>query len=800
MKIVKFSLGIIVAIVILAFLFLYVTLRSTLPEISAEITTDRVKAEITIIRDIYGVPHIFAENEHDAFFAVGYCQAQDRLWQMDIMRRAAYGRLSEVFGQSTIEDDRFLRTIFAPKSAQEYYRALPKQIQAMGQAYADGVNFYLENNDDRPPFEFLLLGYRMKTWMPEDTIAMNMIMAYSLNCSLDAEILRARLAANLDEEMLKEVFDFYPIDAGYIYPKFAHHPGLFENTLFTRANNLAGLLPGYHLMASNAWAVSGTRTVSGKPILADDSHMDLAIPNSYYQVHISTPEFTIHGGSIPGTPLVVEGHSEFFAWGLPTGAEDPSDFYVEKIRPGNPPQYLYEGVWQDMRVKKEAIMVKGSEPLEMEIWLTRHGPIVSDIADLNVPSAQDEAVSLRWNMYDRMGGGEAFYQIMKARNWQDFAGAARKMACPGSTFVYADADGNIGMWAGMAIPIRKGFDGVHPLPGWQAKYEWQGYVSPEELPFTVNPESGYVAAANNRMVGRKYPYYIANYWSVPDRHQRIVEMIEQAEKTIDFNYMASMQMDMASLSARRIAPKIITALEKVALAPQYIAALDQVRSWDYIASSESVPASIFFFTIQKLLSVIYLDEMGLERFNDFIHYYYLAINAIYGVFEKGNFLWLDKVTTPHKETLDELIVQAFTSAVDDLQRKYSDDMLKWQWGWVKPLIFYHPIGKELGLPGRFLNDGTYHAGGSHTTVNAAGYPMDKDPLVNHGPAIRMIIDFSDQNNWGFIQPPGNSGNFMSGHYKDQTAKWLSGQYNPILLSRKAIEAQAEGTIVFRSGQ
>lgn len=796
MKILKITIGILVVVTILAVIFIYGMLRATLPEISGEIITDKVYSHVTVMRDIYGVPHIFAENEHDVFFTLGYCQAQDRLWQMDIMRRAAYGRLSEVFGKDTIEDDRFLRTIFAPKSASEYWEDVPPEMKPVVSAYTEGVNFYLENTRDKLPIEFLLLGYKMEPWKAEDTAAMNMIMAYALNCSMDIEILRAKMAKDISEAKLNEVFGYYPKDSGYIYPDFVFCPELFDKTLFSHVSNLAGLLPAYHLMASNSWAISGKKTASGRPILADDSHMALEIPNSYYQVHMCTPEFTVHGGSIPGTPLVVEGHTDFFAWGLPTASEDPSDFYVEKIRPENPHQYLYEGKWRDMKIKKEIIKVKGADPVEIEIWMTHHGPVISDVADLSIPSRQNEAVALCWTMYDK-GGSEAFYHIMKAKNWREFGKAARMMACPGSTFVYADADGNIAMWAGMVIPIRKGFDGMRPLPGWDEKYDWKGYVPPEELPYSVNPESGFVAAANNRIAGKNYPYYISSFWAVSDRFLRIVEMIEEGENKIDFEYMVKMQTDVTSLTARRILPSMIQALDKASLSPYYAGALEELRNWDYVATAESSPASIFYICFQNLLRLIYFDEMGQERFNTFIHYYYVAINSIYGIIGRGKSLWVDNITTPEVETLDDLYQKAFKESVDYLRGKYGEDIHSWQWGKIKPIIFYHPIGKEVGILGKFLNDGPYPIGGTHTTVSAAGYPMDGEMVVNHGPALRMIIDYSNPSNWVFIEPPGNSGNFMSRHYKDQTGKWLIGEYNPILLNRKTVEKNAKGTIVFK---
>lgn len=796
MKILKIIIGILVVVVILASIFVYGMLKATLPEISGEIITDKVEAHVAIIRDIYGVPHIFAQNEHDAFFALGYCQAQDRLWQMDIMRHAAYGHLSEIFGKDTIEDDRFLRTIFAPKSASEYYEEISPEMKAAVSAYTKGVNFYLENTKDKPPIEFLLLGYRMEPWKPEDTAAMNMIMAYALNCSMDIEILRARMAKDIPEAKLSEVFNYYPKDSGYIYPDFAFCPGLFDKTLFSHVSNLADFLPIHHLMASNSWAVSGKRTTSGKPILADDSHMDLGIPNSYYQVHMSTPEFRVHGGSIPGTPVVVEGHTDYLAWGLPTASEDPSDFYVERVRPENPHQYLYEGKWMDMKIKKDVIKVKGSDPVEIEIWMTHHGPVISDVADLSIPSGQNEVVTLCWTMYDKPGA-EAFYHIMKAKNWREFGEAARMMACPGSTFVYADKDGNIAMWAGMAIPIRDGFNGMRPLPGWDEKYDWKGYVAPEELPCSVNPESGYVAAANNRMVDGNYPYYISSFWAVPDRFLRIVEMIEEGENKIDFEYMVKMQTDVTSLTARRILPSMIQALDKAGLSAHYAEAKKELCDWDYVATAESIPASIFYLSFQNLLRLIYLDEMGQERFNTFIHYYYIAINSLYGIIERGKSLWVDNITTPEVETLDDLYQKAFKESVDYLVENHGNDIHGWRWGKVKPLIFYHPIGKEVGILGRFLNDGPYPIGGTHTTVNAAGYPMDKEMVVNHGAALRMIIDYSNPENWVFIGPPGNSGNFMSRHYKDQAGKWLKGEYNPILLNKKAVEKNAEGTFVFK---
>lgn len=798
MKVFKIVSVILLLLICIGAVLVYVILKSTVPDISGEILTDEVKAPVSIIRDEYGVPHIFGENEHDVFFAAGYAMAQDRLWQMDIMRRVAYGRLSEIFGESTLEDDRFLRTIFAPKSSLDFYNELPPGAKEMSDAFVSGINFYLESTDDRPPLEFLLLGYKPDPFNPEDVVAMNMVMAFALNRSMGVEILRARLSEIISDEKLEEVFGYYPAGSGMIFPDFKVEKSLFEDTLFSRISDLDGLLPTYHLPASNAWAVSGKLTKSGRAILADDSHLSLEIPNSYYQLELSCPEFTIHGGAISGTPLVVEGHTDFFGWGLPTGVADPSDFYIERLNPEDANQYLYDGKWRDMKVKKETIKVKGGDPIEIEIKMTHHGPVISDISDLSVPKKNDEVVTLCWTAHEKLGGADAFYGIMKAKNWKEFGRAARKMISPCLTFVYADADGNIGVWAGMGIPIRSSFSGMKPLPGWDSRYEWKGYVPEDELPFSLNPESGYVAASHNRMVGDDYPYYISSFWSVPDRFDRISEMIETGAGEIDFDYMANMQMDVTSLIARRIAPALLDTLDSKELSDIYVDAKEELKKWDYYADKDSIAASIFFIFYEKLLHEIYEDETGEKFFGKFIHDFAVSGNATYGIFERGGeSLWVDDINTEEVEDLDDLLVNAFTDAVDYLRDNYSTDKDNWRWGEVKPLIFYHPIGKELGIFGGFLNDGPYEIGGSHGTVNCAKYPMDGERIVNHGAVLRFIIDYSDSKNWVFIEPPGNSGNFMSPFYKDQSDKWLNGKYNPILLKKEEVNKHAVGAIVIK---
>ena len=714
------------------------------------------------------------------------------------MRRVAYGRLSEVFGESTVEDDRFLRTLFAPKSSLEFYNELPPAGKEILEAYVSGINFYLENTDDRLPMEFLLLGYQPEPFNPEDPIAMNMLMAFVLNRSMGTEILRARLSEIIPDEKLDEVFDNFPAVSEMVYPDFKVENGLFENTLFSLKSNLEGLLPNYHLPASNAWAVSGKLTKSGRPILADDSHLSLEIPNSYYQMQLTCPEFTVHGGAIPGTPLVVEGHTDFLAWGLPTAGEDPSDFYIEKLNLENPNQYLYDGEWRDMAIRKETILVKGSESIEIEIRMTHHGPVISNISDLSIPAGESEVVTLRWTAYEKLGGTEAFYAIMHAKNWEEFGDAVRKMSCPGVSFIYADADGNIGVWAGIEIPIRDGFSGMKPLPGWDSRYEWKGYVPEDELPFAVNPASGYVVAAHTRMVGDDYPYYVSDFLSVPDRFDRIVEMIKEGEGEIDFEYMANMQMDVTSLTARRIAPVLLDALDSQELPDAYADAKEELEKWDYSADEGSIAASIFFISYENLLREIYEDELGEEFYDKFIHDFAVSGNATYGIIEReGRSLWVDNVTTEEVETLDDLLISAFIDAVDYLRDEYSKNMDNWRWGSVKTLIFFHPIGKELGIFGGILNDGPYEIGGSHGTVNCARYPMEKERIVNHGVALRFIIDYSDSNNWMFIEPPGNSGNFMSPFYRNQSENWLTGGYNPILLEEEEIQKHAVGTITIR---
>ena len=798
MQAVKIIFGVVLVVIVAGAIAVYALLRSSLPQVSGEIATDQVKGVLTIIRDQAGVPHIFADSEHDLFFGMGYCHAQDRLWQVDMLRRAALGRLSEVLGKDALKDDILLRTIFSPKSPEEFYHELAPEMKEVIEAYVAGVNYYIANTRDSLPFEFQLLRYKMEPLKPEDVPAINMVMAYVMNRSMGIELLRARLAEKTPEAKLGEIFGVYPKDSGSMFPEYAEMNtgrGVFEKTLFAHSGVLDALFQAGHLPASNCWAVSGKRTPDGKAILAYDTHMSLEIPNSDYLVHLSCPAFTAFGGSISGVPLIIEGHTDVTSWGVPTSYEDPSDFYVERINPEHPRQYLYDGKWRDMRVKKETIKVKGGLPKEIEILLTHHGPVVSDLDDLKLPKKADEVVSLRWTAHDKLGG-EAFYYAMKAKNWKEFEAAVKIQSVPGNTFVYADKMGNIAVRPAFEIPVRIGFDGLKPLPGWDPKYEWKGYVPKDQFPVRVNPASGYVAAANNMMVGKKYPYYISSYWACPDRFQRITELLETGGNKIDYAYMKKMQKDVHSLTARRMLPGLLKALEGEGVHARYGEATDELKRWDYEATKESVAATIFFVTFEKLLAEIFADEMGPVLYKDFVGDYPAAINALYRIIDGEASSWVDNVNTPKAETLADLFVTAFEKAMAELETKHGKNIKAWQWGKVKPVVFYHPIGKELGKLGGLLNDGPYPIGGAHTTVNAAAWRIGKGMVVNHGPSLRYIIDYAHPETWGYIMPPGNSGNFMSSHYTDQTQKWLEGELNPTILSREQVEAQAEGKIVF----
>ncbi|MGD8521167.1 MAG: penicillin acylase family protein [Desulfobacterales bacterium] len=785
MRVIKWILGVLLVLMIVIVGGVYTYLRSTLPDYDGEITVPGLKAPVEIIRDSYGMPHIYAQADKDAYFAVGFCMAQDRLFHIDMARRLIKGRLAEIIGKDLVSVDRFFRTITAGKSFEDIAAEYPPQTLAAVKAYAAGVNYFLEHRKGPLPIEFTILGYEPDPWQPSDSVAVHYFMAWDLNSALSIELLHDAVIDKVGPEMAEDIFSAYPED----YPTII--PAELAALDFLQAHALAREVFGTEGGgASNSWVVAGKKSTTGMPILANDPHLGHGAPGIWYEAHLVTPSMNVSGSILPGVPLVVIGANEHTAWGMTNVMADDADFYIEKINPANSDQYEFMGRWEDMKIKEEIIKVKGGDDVKFNVRLTRHGPIIDDVKKFEGPKGT--AVSMRWTAYEMLTV-IPFYYLNTAKSIDDIERAVEHFKCPGQNWVYADDQGNIGHWAAVGLPIRDGFNGAVPVPGWDGKHEWQGYVPTREQPHLRNPARGWIATANNKLVGDDYPYPISHYYTMPDRFVRIQEMLTAKQK-LDTQDFVRMQTDFYVVLAKEWVPIMLKALSAKVQSETEKEALATLKGWDFVAGSEDIAPAVFHATVNEMVKNVFKKRLGDDLYEQYIKNKDLTFNAFRNLIAQGESPWFDDPDTARVEGLNDIIAKSFSEAIAYLNEKMGSKVDDWQWGKLHTLTLYHRFGKTSPLMGFFMNIGPFPMGGSIATVNPQPYKLASPWEGYHGASLRYIIDFADRKNSRRVIPAGISGNFMSPHYDDQAELWRAGKYRPFVLDRKSVEEDARYTL------
>lgn len=761
------------------------TIKKSQPQLAGEILVSGIEEDVRIIRDVYGIPHIYARNEPDLFFALGYAMAQDRMWQMDFYRRLGGGRLSEIFGEEFVDTDRYFRLL----SAAGINRQIPNELAYMLTAFADGVNAYLGNRQDRLPMEFKLLRYEPEPWQPEDYLAILKVVNWGLSVGLKVDLLAGRILEKVGEKKFREIFPVYPGSSPIIIPEESSISSIGADSLRTALVSLDKLInlpaPG----ASNNWVVSGIRSATGKPLLANDPHLSLTNPSFWWEGHIVCPTIDVYGYSVPGVPGIPMGHNRHVAWGVTNVMVDDVDFFIEKINPDNPRQYLYKGKWEDMQSVSERIRIKGKDPVETEILLTRHGPVLDKISE----GADPKAVTVKWAFTEGLQPAKAVYLLAKAKDIYDVKNALRYWVLPSMNFVFADTKGNIGYWCCATVPVRSKGDGFLPVPGWTGDYEWQGYVPFEERPHVINPEEGFFATANNNIEIANFSQFISHYYEPVDRITRIRQLINFKEK-LSVEDMQQMQQDVYCVLASELTPIIIKVLERNSSNNDLQNAKKILSQWDFKMEADSIAACLFELTYTNMMENIFKDELGDELFRKYLDTAVFPPRAMRFLTEKGSSEWFDDVGTPEKETMEVIIAKSVAQTIRQLKKEFGNDQSQWTWEKVHTLTFEHVLAEKKPL-NHLFNIGPFPVGGNHLTVNKRQYSYNAPYHVTTGPSYRMIVDFSDMSNSQHVLPTGESGQLGSTHYKDQVELYLSGQYHPAWIERSDIEKHAEATLI-----
>ncbi len=700
--------------------------------------------KVEILRDKWGVPHIYAKNTDDLFYAQGWITAKDRLFQIDLWRRTGTGKLAEVLGPSAVGRDKMARLVRYRGDWNKEYESYAPDARRIIAAFVNGINAYIKSLNGKRPLEFRFAGYDPALWTPEDVVAR--VAGLGMTSNLTQEINRAQEIANYG---IANTEKFAPPDP---FVKLVVPPGIDIKAITSeivkdyQAATGGARFPGEQ--GSNDWVIDGTMSATGKPLLANDPHRPITVPSLRKTVHLVAPGWNAIGAGEPALPGIAVGHNETIAWGFTIVGIDQEDLYVEKINPANPNQYFYKGAWKPVEVEKQQILVKDSAPVTAELRYTQHGPIIYEDRNRHL------AYALKWVGAEPGGAGYlAGLSAARAKNWNEFLTSMQRFKVPSENMVYADTQGNIGWIAAGFSPVRKNWTGLLPVPGDSGEYEWSGYLPTSEMPQTFNPPKHFVATANAKILPPGYTKQISYDWALPFRVQRIEQILSEPRKfTVeDFE---KMQYDVVSLPAKRLQAIVRKSRPEV-----HRDLVDEFLKWDARVTPDSRPALVFEMWMAALPASIYPPDWR-GRTN---------IELVLKMLE-------EKL---NPRALNESLNRAVAEIEKNLPNRET-----WKWASVHTMQWRHPLGvKSLGLPPtpRLGDANTVHASGGASGASGASY--------------REIFDLADWDRSMVTNTPGEVGDPESKHYRDLLDDWIAGKYHPLPYSRKAVEAAMEERVV-----
>ena len=765
-----------------AALWLKYAMRDSLPVIDGEEHLAGLNTPVTVRRDGHGVPHIGAANLEDLFRAQGYVTAQDRLWQMDMARRSAAGELSEILGSKTLEHDRAQRLLQMRATAERMAAALPERDRRYFEAYAHGVNEYIATHGQHLPAEFRLLAYKPRLWRTADSIVIGLSMVQTLDQDFYDKLSREHVAAKLPPDL---VADLYPTVSWRDHPPTVAAPDLtqpqpeildvpLDESQATAADllHLRGVLGKDNCTAcqagSNEWAISGAHTASGKPLLANDMHLNLGIPNLWYETDLRSGDFHAEGVAIPGVPFIVAGHNDHYAWGMTALYGDTQDIYVETINDHG--EYQTPEGWRPLEHQQETIAVRGGREEMLNVRLTNHGPILSPMI-----AHEQRALALHWVAYDSDSAEIPLFDLDSARNWTEFRAAAAKWWGPTLNVIYADVEGHIGYQAVGKIPIRP--NGLSGIPIADTQHEWAGYVPFEALPSTLDPALGLLATANSRITPDGYQYPLTLSWGAPYRNERIWKWLA-GKNGLKREDMIALQTDVYSEIDQEMAQRFAYAIDHApATGGQLKQAADLLRSWDGVMAMDSSAAAIVTAARAAFWQLILEPKIGPEWK---IYEWPESSFAQEEIIMHAPPQWLPRV---YKDW-DELLTAAVSKGLEDAHAPR--DLAHWQYGSQHVVDLEHPIYGMMPWAKTWTGTGEQPQSGGHTTVKQVGRTF--------GPSQRFTMDWSDPDASTENIVMGESGNPLSPYYRDQWSAWYGGTTFALPSSNAAVQAAARHTL------
>ncbi|APW44760.1 penicillin acylase family protein [Rhodoferax saidenbachensis] len=768
------------------------------PVRSGTVDLFKLTAPVSVQYDERGVPHIRTENEADMYRALGYVHAQDRLFQMEMVRRLAKGELAEILGPKLLDTDKLFRTLGIRQRAQEYVAKMDMESPASKAllAYLDGINQYQDTH--RAPIEFDILGIPQQPFTPQDTVAVTGYLAYSFAAAFRTEPALTYIRDTLGPQYLKDFdIEWHPEGVLSAAPALALGKKDWEGlNRLAQASQEAMEAAGVPMFeGSNAWAISGKRTASGKPLLAGDPHIAFSAPAVWYEAHLSSPGFELYGHYQALNPVALLGHNTQFGWSLTMFQNDDVDLIAEKVNPANPKQVWYHNQWVDMTSRTEVIQVKGKSPVKLVLNRSPHGPIISDA--FKDTFDEGKPIAMWWAFLETENPIlDAFYELNRADTREKARNAAEKIHAPGLNVVWANAKGDIGWWAAGRLPIRP--EGVNPtfiLDGSKGEADKLGFYRFADNPQEENPSRGYIMSANHQPLPRS-GVPVPGYYNLVDRAQRLDNVLRAPDRLWDSAAAQALQLDVNNGYAARILQEVMPVLYSVVTDPNEKSFLEPLAKWDGAYTRDSIAATLFTQFTYELAKAAMEDEMGEVQFKNLLRTRALDA-ALPLLVANADSPWWDNVDTKAKESRFETVRIAWVNTLKHLQGLYGNSLLEWSWGKTHTLTHGHPLGMQKPLD-KLFNVGPFPVPGGRETPNNLSGPIGPAPwAVTYGPSTRRVIDFAEPTKALGINPVGQSGVLFDKHYDDQAERYAEGIYVPQYLDADDVKKHAESTLRLR---
>lgn len=776
--------------------FMYV--RSLKPQLAGELMLKGLQNEVEVLFDEYGVPHIYAQTMEDAYFALGYVHAQDRLFQMEMLRRAAGGRLAEILGNDLLPVDKFFRTLglnhFAKQHAEKFLRTDTAEYQRAAFAYQRGVNHYVTTG--KTPIEFTLLGIPKQEFTPEDIYLAIGFMSFGFAEGFHADPVLEKIKNEWGEKYLAVLAVQTPPDAELIKNFNGPVKSSSADKLISSINQTISQIPVPLWQGSNGWVVAAEKSESGYPILANDTHIGYSQPAVWYEAHLEYPGFSFYGHHLAGIPFGLLGNNRFCGFGLTMFENDDVDFFREKSNPENTNQVMYAGSWKNLSIRNEVIKVKDSADVPFTVRTSPHGPIINGIVENT--TEDEELISLSWLLLQVENQAlQAAYQLNHASTFEEARQAVSMFSAPGLNVMYADTDKNIAWWAAAKLPVRP--DHVVSklfLNGASGQDEYSGFYDFSKNPQAVNPPWGFVYSANNQpepVEGILYP----GYYYPKSRAGRIVELLSE-EKKFTARDMSLLQLDVVSSMHRDVAmemARILTALNN----EEFIILRNELQQWDGSHLAASATPAIYNNLLDQVMHLAMEDELGPTALASLLKTS-VPKNSYYTFITSAANPWWDNVTTKHKaESREEIFTQAAQKTLSLLKQTCGDNPKNWTWGKIHTLTHAHALGSVKPL-NKFFNVGPFTVDGGSEVLNNLHYKLENSGffLVDGGPALRKVTDFGNIENGITVSPTGQSGNVMSPHYSDQAEMFATGKTRKMMMNREEILSKSKNRLLLKS--